>query len=217
MVACDELVEVGASEAVLLEGEVLVGAQVVEPDGLSPWGLTGWFAVEEDDVGLDALRVEDAGGQSQDGVQVAFMHELAAHGFAGSAFEQDVVGHDHGGAAVLGEQALDVLYEVELLVGGGGPEVGTVVGDGLFVRFADLVDDSDARLLAEGRIGDDDGVVFGRRIAQAIVSTNRRFVLAIIRPDAVEEQVHRAEPRDPVYKLNAAQCVVLQVLLLVSV
>ena len=83
----------------------------------------GGFAVEEEDVGFDALGVEDAGGQAQEGVDVAFLEEFAADGFARAAFEEDVVGDDDGGAPVDFEQGADVLDEVELFVAGGGPEV----------------------------------------------------------------------------------------------
>ena len=85
------------------------------------------LAVEEEDVGLDALGVEDAGGQAQEGVDVAALEQFAAHGFAGAAFEEDVVGDDDGGAAVDLEHVDDVLDEVELFVAGGGPEVVALV------------------------------------------------------------------------------------------
>ena len=41
---------------------MLVGVQVVDPELLGPGFLGCWFAVEEKDVGLDALGVEDSGG-----------------------------------------------------------------------------------------------------------------------------------------------------------
>jgi len=41
---------------------MFVGAQVVDPELRCPWFLGCWLAVEEEDVGLDALGVEDAGG-----------------------------------------------------------------------------------------------------------------------------------------------------------
>jgi hypothetical protein len=99
---------------------VHAGAQIVDPELLGPRGLVGGFLVEEQYVRLHALGVEQAGGQ---GVNVALVQELAADGFAGAAFEQDVVGYDHGGAAVLPEQGFDVLDKVELFVRGSGPEV----------------------------------------------------------------------------------------------
>jgi len=55
----DEVVEVGAPQGVLLEGEVHVGAQVVDPEPFGPrLAGAGDFLVEEEDVGLDALGVK---------------------------------------------------------------------------------------------------------------------------------------------------------------
>jgi len=47
---------------------MFVGAQIVNPELRSPRFLCGGFAVEEEDVGFDALGVEDAGGQAQQGM-----------------------------------------------------------------------------------------------------------------------------------------------------
>ena len=58
------------------------GAVVVEPDvggGLS-------FG-EEEDVGFDALGVENASGESEDGVEVEVAEETFSDVFASSAFE----------------------------------------------------------------------------------------------------------------------------------
>jgi hypothetical protein len=95
---------------------VAVGAQVVDPHLLGPRLGGAGLALEEQDVGLDALGVEDARRQAQQRVHVALVQQLAADGLAGPALEEHVVGHDDGGAAVDLEQRLDVLHEVELLV-----------------------------------------------------------------------------------------------------
>jgi hypothetical protein len=52
-------------QRVFLEGEVAVGAEVVNPDGFGPRRFAGRLVIEEDDVGFDALLVKDAGGQAQ--------------------------------------------------------------------------------------------------------------------------------------------------------
>jgi len=44
---------------------VNVGTEIVDPELLGPRGFRGWFFVEEEDVGLDPLGVEQAGGQPQ--------------------------------------------------------------------------------------------------------------------------------------------------------
>jgi hypothetical protein len=68
---------------------MLVGAEVVDPQGLSPGPFAGRFAIEEEDVGLDALGVEDAGGQAEQRVNVTFVEELAANALGGAALEED--------------------------------------------------------------------------------------------------------------------------------
>ena len=123
VVAGDELVQVRALQRVRLQGEVLVGAQVVDPELLRPRRLAGGLAVEEQHVGLHALGVEDAGRQAQQGVDVALVQQPPPDRLARAALEQHVVRHHDRGAAVDLQQCLDVLEEVELLVAGGGPEV----------------------------------------------------------------------------------------------
>lgn len=137
----DELVQVRTLERVGLEGEMHVGAQVIDPELLGPRLFAGRLLVEEDDVRLDPLGVEQAGGEAQQGVHVAFMQELLADGLTCSALEEHVVRHHYGGPAMLFEQGFDVLDEVELLVGGGGPEVLTFDGLLLSVGPAIFADD----------------------------------------------------------------------------
>ena len=90
-VALHELVKVGSLERVRLLGEVHVGPQVVDPQRLRPRLLLSGLGIEEQDVGLHALGVEDAGRQPQQRMDVALLQQVAADGFAGSAFEQHVV------------------------------------------------------------------------------------------------------------------------------
>ena len=68
--AGDEVVQVSTAEGIGLQSEVLVGAQVVDPERFGPGCFAGGFAVEEDDVRFDALGVEDASGETQEGVNV---------------------------------------------------------------------------------------------------------------------------------------------------
>ena len=75
-----------------------VGAQVVDPDFLGV-ALVLLATGEEQHVGLDALGVEDAGGQAQDGVQVALVHQVGADLLAVAVVKQHVVGQHHGGPA----------------------------------------------------------------------------------------------------------------------
>jgi hypothetical protein len=61
----DEIIEVAAFEGIFLEREVLVGAEVVDPEFLGPGFFFGArFAVEEKHVGLHALGVELVVGEA---------------------------------------------------------------------------------------------------------------------------------------------------------
>ena len=188
----------------------MVGAQVVDPELLGPGRLAGRLLVEEEDVRLDPLGVEEAGGQAQQRVDVALVQELAADRLPGPALEQHVVRHDHGGAAVLLEQGLDVLDEVELLVGGGGPEV-LALDDLSLAGLAVLGDDGGAALLAEGGIGEDHLEAVARVGGQRI---RRPSAAGSSAADAVQHQVHGAEPRRGMHQLPALAGPCLRTLLL---
>ena len=95
-VARYEVLEVGDGERVGLEREVLVRPQVVDPERRRPRGLTGRLPVEEQDVGLDALGVEDARREPEQRVEVVLLQEALANALAGPALEEHVVG-DHDG------------------------------------------------------------------------------------------------------------------------
>src|SRR5512132_1825635 len=91
-----ELVEIFALEGIGLEGEVLVGAQVVYPELFSPRGFTRGLLVEKEHVGFHALRIEKASRQTQERVHIILVQEFAPDGLAGPALEQDVIRHDDG-------------------------------------------------------------------------------------------------------------------------
>src|SRR5207247_3876333 len=50
------------------------------------------FAVEEEDVGLDALCVEDAGGQTEQGMDVGLFEQLASYSLAGAPSKRTLSG-----------------------------------------------------------------------------------------------------------------------------
>ena len=195
---------------------MLVRAEVVDPELLRPGLLLSGLAVEEEHVGLHALRVEDAGGQAEQRVDVGLLEERATNRLPSAAFEEDVVGHDHGGAAVLLEDREDVLEEVELLVRGRGPEVVAVDHQRFLRGVALLVHDGDAALLAEGRIGQHD-VVLAVLAREGVLRSDGQVRGACIGTDAVEQQVHRAEARDAVDQLDAEERAVVELLLLGAV
>ena len=111
-----------------------------------------------------------------------------------------------------------MLYEVELLVRGGGPEIWAVVGERLPAGIALRVDDRDRRLLAEGRVGDHDLRQRIRRVPQRVVGGDRRLEpVAAVRADAVQIEVHAAQPRDVGDELHTSQRVEAEMPLLIAI
>ena len=136
VVAVDEVRQILEAHRFFLQRMVNIGAVVVVPDLLRPGVRAGFVVVEEDHVGLDALRVEHAGRQAQDGVQVGVVQQLLADRLTGTAFKQHVVGNDDGSAASGLEHGANMLHEIELFVRGRRPEVLAVVGEVVFLLFA---------------------------------------------------------------------------------
>ena len=188
LVGGDEVREVLFFQRVGLAEGGHVRAQVVEPDFLRIALVTG-AAREEQDVRLDALRVKDAGRQAQDGVEVAFFHEVAADGLAVAVSEEHVVRQDDGGArlAVRLEAAVDVLEEVQLLV---ARHVGEVVAGGALAAF----------FRAEGRIREDDVVAF-----EALAEVREGVAEVDGALDAVQHGVHEREAVRIVDELAAGE------------
>lgn len=147
----DKIREVGGLERVFFEREMLVRAQVVNPEFFRPraFVVRGFF-VEEEHVGLHALGVKDSGGETKERVDIRLLEELAADGFARAAFKEDVVGQHHGGASVLFEDGENVLEKVELFVAGARPKIVAVDDERFLGGFAFLVDDGDAAFFAKG-------------------------------------------------------------------
>jgi hypothetical protein len=94
------------------QSEVLICTRVVDPELFCPWLFACWFPVEEQHVRLYTLGVKDAGGQTEQRVNVPLFQQLPANGLASAAFEQDVVGDDDGGPAMLLEDGEYVLEEI---------------------------------------------------------------------------------------------------------
>ncbi|HZL44698.1 MAG TPA: hypothetical protein VFC28_00595 [Opitutaceae bacterium] len=109
---------------------------------------------QEQHVRLDGIGVEDAGRQAQDRVEISIFEQLLANGFTRAAFEEDIVGQHHRSAVSRPQHGADVLEEVELLVGGRGPEILPVVDEVVLLLLTFLVGEGHAALLAEGRIGE---------------------------------------------------------------
>ena len=86
-------------------------------------------------------------------MNVALVQELAPDGLTCATFKEHIIGHNDGSAAMNLEKRLYVLKKVELLVAGGCPKVIAVIGEALFALLAFIIDDGNARFLAERRVG----------------------------------------------------------------
>ncbi len=67
-----------------------IGAQVVEPDFLGV-ALVAPATGEEQYIGFDALGIENAGRQAENGVQITLVHQVAADFLAVSVSKQHIV------------------------------------------------------------------------------------------------------------------------------
>ena len=199
-----KVVEVFVGQRVSLKGEVLVGAEVVDPEICRPGCFAGFLTCKEEDVRLHALGVEDAGGQAQEGVDIAAFEEFAADGFAGAAFEEHVVGENDSRRTADLELAHDVLEEVELFVAGGGPEFVALVFLLLGRNSAIVADDGVAAFFAEGRVGEDHVELPAAGLGEGVGAVDGGVSVAG-GSDAVEVEVHRAEADHAGDDIGAAQ------------
>lgn len=127
VVAVNELAEIFEAERLAFQGVVDVGPVVVVPDLLGRGTFARRPVVKKEDVRFHSLGVENAGGQTEDGVQFRGLHQLLPDGLPGPTFEKHIIGQNHGRPTSRLEQRADVLEEVELLVGGGRPEILSIV------------------------------------------------------------------------------------------
>ena len=93
-------------------------------------------------------------------------------------------------------------------------EVLTLVGMGLRLQFASLLHDPDAALLAEGRVREHHREALAGVVRQAVDS---RLDRGLVRADAVQIEVHDAEPGGRGHDLPAPHEVLPQMALLVGI
>ena len=128
--------------------------------------LLGAFAcrspVKEEDVRLDSLSIENACGEAEQRVDVAFLQELPAHNFAGAPLKENVVRYHHCSPPANLENGFDVLNERELLVAGTRPEVLTYYRQILPFLITFVVHHPYAGLSTERRVGEDHVVAVAR-------------------------------------------------------
>ena len=82
-------------------------------------------------------------------MEVAGLQQFLSDGFTGSTLKEHIVRHHHCRLTGGFQQGVDVLEEVKLLVGAGGPEVLPVVDQVLFLLLSLLVGEGQGRFFAE--------------------------------------------------------------------
>ncbi|AVZ26817.1 hypothetical protein ZMO3_ZMOp32x027 (plasmid) [Zymomonas mobilis subsp. mobilis] len=90
-----------------------VRPHVIDPNGLGVT-LVALATLEEQYIGLNPLRIENAGRQAQDGVKIAQIHQPSAQ--ASIILKQHVVGNDYSSTPARGQCTHNMLDEGELLV-----------------------------------------------------------------------------------------------------
>lgn len=148
VVARNKVVQIRSFERICFEREVLVHAEVVDPQHLGPGCLAGRFPIKEKNIRLYALRVENPSGKPEQGMHIAFMQEFTPNRLTSTALEKHVVRNHDRGAAVNFEQCFHMLDEVQLLVTGRSPEVVSHHRERLFLLFPFFVDHQNAGFLA---------------------------------------------------------------------
>ncbi len=175
-----------------LQGEVHVRPQVVDPQLLRPGLLLGRLGVEEQHVGLSrpGRRKCRSAAAAACGRRTA-CSRLRRTVSPAPPSNSTLSGTTIAQRPLILSNVLDVLQEVELLVLCRGPEVLPFVGGVFFFQVAFLVDDGDAALLAERRIGQHHAEPLARVTRETV---SPRLHRARIGVDAVQVQVHDAQP-----------------------
>ena len=150
MVAGDEILQILIGHGILLQREMNVGTEIINPHGLCLRFRTGGTLVKEDDTCLDTCIVENAGGQTENGMEVCGPEQFLADDFTGAAFKQDIIRNDNSGLAGSFQNGVDVLHEIELLVAAGGPGILPIIYEVLFLMFAFLIGKGEGGFLPKG-------------------------------------------------------------------
>ena len=112
------------------------------------------------------------------------------------------------------QQRLDVLKEVELFVLRRRPEILPLVRSVLFFEIAFLIDDRDAALLSERRIGQHHAEPFARIGSETVETRRDRARIGV---DAVQVEIHDAQPCGRRNQLPSAHELLAQMFLLVRI
>src|SRR4030042_1821696 len=86
-------------------------------------------------------------------MHIAFMKQFAPYCLPCSAFKQNIIWNDDGSPAMLPEQSLNMLKEIELFVRCRCPEILALVNQSFPVCLPFAIYNGDTALLSERRIG----------------------------------------------------------------
>ena len=190
------------------QGETLARSQVIDPQLLCPGLVAGRSAVEKEHVRFHPVGIENARGQAQQRVYVTFLEQPVSDGFGSAAFEEHVVRYYHCRTTIRFEKRHDMLHEVQLFVARRSNKIVTLVDQTFLVTLAVAVHKHHAALLTEGRIGE-------HHIECLLGLLHKRigdFDRAMLSPaDAMQVQVHQAEPRSVIDNLPAVEHVLFHV------
>lgn len=94
MITGDKIIKIRPFERVGTQRKVDICAQVVDPELPGVRIGTGLPLVKKEDVRFDPLSVEEASGQTQEGMDITLGEQVAANGLAHTTLEEDVVGNN---------------------------------------------------------------------------------------------------------------------------
>src|SRR6266478_666523 len=104
-------------------------------------------------------------------MDVALLEQIAADLLTSATLEEDIIWYHHTGTPTDLEQGEDVLHEVKLFVASRGPEVVADDNPVLLFRFAFLVYESQAALLAKGGVGQNHRILLAPGSSQSVHSS----------------------------------------------
>ena len=173
------------------------GTVVIDPDV-----LRGLALFKEKHIGLHTVGIENAGGKTQNRMQIILLEQFVPDLLRRIAVGQNAVRKDDADAAAGFHNGHDMLQEVDLIIRGldelraVGRDIDTALGAG-----------------PKGRIGHDDLVQAVGLIDQGILVDDG----ALVHADIMEIQIHRREGHDEIGIIRAEKGIVLQETLLLDI
>lgn len=147
-------------------------------------------------------------------MQVGGLQQLLADDLTCAALEKHIIRYYNSRSASGFQNGIDVLDEIQLLVGAGGPEVLTVIDKLLVLILALLIGDGNGRLFAEGWIGEHIVHTIAGICQQGVANGNGHFTINIA--DVVQIQVHQCHLEGIAHQLIAIEGFIFQELLILA-